>query len=367
MTPRQSPVRRQNPSGRIVWVARFKGPDGRRQIAKPAWNGGKGSFDRKSDAQRAIDEALQRAYGLGVTQPDTIGNYFEDWTNRHPRAARTNATNEHRVSRVLDVKLDGRPLREWRFDELRRRHVNALIDHMLREQGRAVQGVRNILGSLSVMCEDAIDDEVAGANHFKGIRLRKSDPRAQKSSRPVRVWTFEQMHEFAAAMDRWEPMGRILADCGLRLGELLPLEQEDWEGSTLTVRQTAHEGVITAGTKTDHGEATPGRVVPVPAGLELILARTELRTDTTLLLPTATGKLWRERNFYRDVWYPAQKVTGMDARPHEFRHSFVSNLRAAGIQDADLADVTGHTVETMIGNYTHPLRRSYDRIREVIG
>jgi integrase len=54
-------------------------------------------------------------------------------------------------------------------------------------------------------------------------------------------------------------------------------------------------------------------------------------------------------------------------RPHDCRHSWITQLRAAGIDDADLAAVAGHTVETMIGTYTHPLGRSHDRIRKVIG
>jgi integrase len=54
-------------------------------------------------------------------------------------------------------------------------------------------------------------------------------------------------------------------------------------------------------------------------------------------------------------------------RPHDCRHSWITHLRAAGIDDADLADVAGHTVETMIGIYTHALGRSHDRIRRLIG
>jgi site-specific recombinase XerD len=49
------------------------------------------------------------------------------------------------------------------------------------------------------------------------------------------------------------------------------------------------------------------------------------------------------------------------------RHSFVSHLRAAGIDDADLADIAGHRVETMLSCYTHPLRQSLDRVREIVG
>jgi hypothetical protein len=61
------------------------------------------------------------------------------------------------------------------------------------------------------------------------------------------------------------------------------------------------------------------------------------------------------------------RASKLAIRPHDCRHSWISHLRAAGIDDADLADVAGHTVETMIGTYTHALGRSHDRIRGLIG
>lgn len=35
---RESPVKRRNPSGEVVWVARYTGRDGKHHIAKPTWN-----------------------------------------------------------------------------------------------------------------------------------------------------------------------------------------------------------------------------------------------------------------------------------------------------------------------------------------
>ena len=58
---------------------------------------------------------------------------------------------------------------------------------------------------------------------------------------------------------------------------------------------------------------------------------------------------------------------GCDYAPHDLRHSWVTHLRAAGIDPADLAAVAGHTVETATARYTHALGRSDDRIRQVIG
>jgi integrase len=36
-------------------------------------------------------------------------------------------------------------------------------------------------------------------------------------------------------------MIRVFTDTGLRLGEVLPLRREDFDGKTLQVRRTAHE------------------------------------------------------------------------------------------------------------------------------
>jgi integrase len=298
---RESPVKRRNPSGKVVWVARYRGRDGKHHIAKPTWNRGKGTFARKADAQRAIDEA----YGLS-DRPDTLGAYFATWTERHPRSERTNATNQHRIGRLVDVEVEGIALKDWPLRELRRRHALVLVDHMLKTEGRTTSGAVGILRSLSAMAEDAITDEVCDLNPFKGIRIRASDPRAKKKRRPIRVFSFEEMHRFARAAGRYEALVRTFTDTGMRLGEVLPLRPEDFDGKTLQVRRTAHEGTILDGTKTDHGEEGAGRVVPVPATLGWMLeAQINLNgPDCELIFTTPRGRMWRERNFYRDVWNP---------------------------------------------------------------
>lgn len=195
--PRQTPYKRTYASGRVGWVARYYDMHGRAHYAKPRWNGGKSTFARKGDAQRAIDEALERLRGAPAL-PETIGGYYEHWLKRYPRSTRTNKTNAGRVSYVLDVEIEGRPLGEWEFDELRRRQALSLLDHMLRVEGRAANGARGILSVFSAMAEDAIGDDVATQNAFLGIRLRRNDPRIRKPAKKIRVWSFEQMRAFAA-------------------------------------------------------------------------------------------------------------------------------------------------------------------------
>jgi integrase len=177
------------------------------------------------------------------------------------------------------------------------------------------------------------------------------------------------MHRFAKAAGRYEALVRTFTDTGMRLGEVLPLRAEDFDGETLQVRRTAHEGTILEGTKTDHGEEGAGRVVPVPATLAwMIEAQINLNgSDTELIFMTPSGRMWRERNFYRDVWTPTQQASGVDIRPHECRHSYLTHLRGAGIPDADLAQVLGRSVTTMLARYTHPKGGSAKAIRETLG
>jgi integrase len=377
---RESPIKRVNPSGKAVWVARYTARDGRRRVARPPSNRSKGTFARRHEAQEAIDWAYEQEE-KGV--PEMVGAYAETWIERHPRSPRTNRTNAGRVRQVLDVEVDGRPLRDWPFRELRRRHALELVGHMLEVQGRATTGAQNILRTLSAMTEDAITDEVGDLNWVRGVKVRTNDPRAQRQPRAARVLGFEQMHVFAAAAGPHEAAVRVISDCGLRLGELLGLERSDFDQDALSLRGSAHDGAFTPG---DQPTKKHVRRIPCPPSTVELIRGVPARIDTALLFPTPSGRLWWERNFYRDVWYPAQEALagvastlpyaerrrlvaerGLDFRPHDFRHSWVTHLRAAGVDPADLAEVAGHTVETATARYTHALRRSDEHIRRIVG
>jgi integrase len=347
---RESPIRRINPSGQERWIARYTAHDGRRLSA--------GTFKLKREAQEAIDAA----YGI-PTNTQTVEGYLEHWLRVRPRSARTDQTNESRIRNVLDVRIEGLPLRGWDLRSLRRRHRDELVTRMLVDQGRAPGGARNILRALSAMFEDAITDELVEINPWQGAKIRDDDRRAQKKARKPRVWTFEQMHKFAAKAGKNEAMIRVLADCGLRIGELFALKRADLEDGLLRVRGTAWEGQITGSTE----EKDHDREVPVPPGCMAIIRAMPVRIDSQFLFPSPAGKVWRYSNFTRRVWQKAQIASGMDPTPHEFRHSFVTHLRAAGIDPADLADVSGHSVEVATRIYTHPQRKSFDQIRGVIG
>lgn len=389
MSHREAPKRRVNPSGKVVWIARYTDSRGRRRIAKPAWNRGSGTFRLRRDAQRAIDEA----YAL-PEEHDTVRGFLPVWLRNSDRTERTDDTNRDRINSVLDVEIEGREFGDFPLNEIRRRHVKALTSHMLLVHGRAATGAAGVLRSLSTFMEDAIDEDLADANPFRGARVRRDDKRALKKSRPPQVFTFAEMREFAAcgrpevreatrrpkknpddpdetprfySARNFEPMILTIALSGMRLGEVLALRTSQIGDGEFRPSGTAYKGRIVEG-NTD--EKTHVRRIPCPASLEFIIASwlaEDDRPDTDVLFPTGAGNVWHSGSFYRDVWTPARIASGMSIRPHDCRHSWVTHLRAAGVDDADLAEVAGHGVGTMLSTYTHSTGRSDAKIRELLG
>lgn len=385
MSHREKPKRRVNPSGKVVWIARFTDSRGRRRIAKPDWNRGKGTFRYRRDAQRAIDEA----YHL-PEEFDTVRGWLPTWLAGSDRSERTDDTNRDRINSVLEVVIEGREFGDYPLGEIRRRHVKALISHMLLIHGRAATGAAGVLRSLSTFMEDAIDADLADANPFRGARVRRDDKRATKKSRTPQVFTFDQLREFAAcgrpeirqatmkpkrnpddpaepprfySAVNYEPMLLTFALSGMRVGEILALRTSQFTGTEFRPSGTVYKGRIIEG---DTDEKTHVRRIPCPASLAFLIQTEAIREDTEILFPTPKGTIWHSGSFYRDVWTPARLAFGHDIRPHDCRHSWVTHLRAAGVDDADLAEIAGHGIGTMLATYTHPTGRSDKQIREVL-
>lgn len=389
MKRRESPLKRVNPSGEVVWVARYTNREGKRRSA--------GTFKLRREAQAAIDVAHEREEAAAdragaPVASRTLAEYAAVWPDRHPRSIQTAKSHATRLRALLQIPVYGQPLGEYPYRELRRHHMNEAIDHMLRVEGRAQKGAIGVRNTASAMTEDAITDQVAEVNFAKGAQVKANDPRIRKAAKKIRIWTFDQLREFAAAgrpeirrrtlrpRSQWradekrhysavdyEPMLATLCLANFRIGEVFALlrSQMDLEGGFFYPDGSAYEGQITRGdstTKKHQGEPNP-----IAPSLAVILRGMAPRIDTPLLFPTPSGEVWRDSNFRRDVWEAAQIASGMDLQPHECRHSYVTHLRAEGVDPADLAAVTRHDIDTATRHYTKPLGRSMDQIKEVIG
>jgi hypothetical protein len=108
--------------------------------------------------------------------------------------------------------------------------------------------------------------------------------------------------------------------------------------------------------------------VPIPTGCVRCWMRTRRRMLGPFLFPDPAGKPWSERVFYRNRLVSGEgRVSGWMCCRTISWHSFVSHMRAAGVDPADLASATGHTVATATGHYTHSTGATFDLMRSVAG
>jgi integrase len=320
-----------------LWLARYTGADGRVLQA--------GRFERKRDAQKAIAKATER----GLTGSTAVVDFLEDWLERFPRHPRTQQTNEERIRRYILPYLPRRghiPMSQLRRATLRN------VQTQLLKQGLSKETIDGAFSSLSAMLRDAVDDELLDANPAHGIRVRANDPRLrpEREPRERRAVPADELAAFIAHVPSghravcWTPFLT-----GVRPGELFGLARPDLDRDRcmIFVHQTVSRyGQLQAGLKTSHhisDRERRGRWTLFPRSL-LALIDANVSNIAGWLYPSPRGRHWSHRNFYRDVWEPAQEAAGTSFSLYDARHTFSSRLLAAGIPLLDVSAWMGHSL-----------------------
>jgi integrase len=136
---------------------------------------------------------------------------------------------------------------------------------------------------------------------------------------------------------------------GVRPGELFGLTRADLDrgGLPVFVHQTVSRyGHLEPGLKTTHhvrDRERRGRWTLFPGSLLALIDASPADIDSRLY-PSPRGRHWSHRNFYRDVWEPAQQAAGTDFTLYDARHTFSSRLLAAGIPLVEVAAWMGHSL-----------------------
>ena len=99
-----------------------------------------------------------------------------------------------------------------------------------------------------------------------------------------------------------------------------------------------------------------------------------VRLHRRLIFPSPTGRVWAQRNFYRDVWEPASEKAGTDFTVYDLRHTFTSHLLASGVPTVEVAAYVGHSTRQLDGLdntttrvYQHPTGEYREAALEAIG
>lgn len=354
-----------------------------------------GRFKRKGDANKAslkkVNElnAQRTTPGAARVTPGavlTFARWHEIWPVRVRRDDRTINTNKYRISKYVIPYLP----------EQGRIPVTHLTRGMLHdvqvallEAGYAKSTIDGALSALSAVLGYAMDEERIEANVAYRMRVDPDDP-LLNPIREQRERRYIPPDEFARFFKHVKPQHRAVCLAALATGcrtqELLGLERSDHdrERQRVFVHQRAKvlggdakdDATFRPGLKTTKGvrrktKEERGRWTLFPAILSSVAPT---RLHRRLIFPSPTGRVWGQRNFYRDVWDPASKKAGTDFTIYDLRHTFTSHLLANGIPAVEVAAYVGHSTRqlgdldnTTTRIYQHPTGEYREAALEAIG
>ncbi len=236
---------------------------------------------------------------------------------------------------------------EQALDTIRYKDVIDLIA-LLESKGLAPKTIRNVIGSLSAICNFARAPQRRwmSSNPCEGVELP-----AVPETTEVRYLTLEQVDALIAHLppSPFLRLDRVLfltaALTGLRKGELVALRWRDidWQSQRIRVRRNYTRGAF--GTPKSRRSA---RAVPMAdelaGALDRYYKQSHWQADDDLVFahPT-TGGVMAKSNLSRRMTV-ALRDAGLDEthRFHDLRHTFGTRAAAAGVPMRTLQEWLGH-------------------------
>ena len=231
-------------------------------------------------------------------------------------------------------------LYSMRFNDIRKSHLQGIVDNC----GKNYPTLRKLKVLFTVMYKFALENDICSKDYSQYvdiIQYKDQNPNAYNrkpfsSAEIETVWKWKDTNEYISVI-------LMLIYCGCRIGELLDLKKEN-------VNLNERWFDITA-SKTESGI----RKTPISKKVLPFFEYWYNKNDCEYLLSTPDAKHFVYHNYYDSYWKPFVDQMGMpNHRPHDTRHTCVSLLTAAGVDDKIIKKIVGHKGQSVTETvYTH--------------
>ncbi|MBO4998169.1 MAG: site-specific integrase [Lachnospira sp.] len=293
-----------------------------------------GYYKTQSEALVALAHYNENPYAMDSNKV-TFAEVFEKWSAEHyPKISKSNI-NGYNASYKLCVALHG-----MKFNEIRKSHLQNVVDTC----GKNYPTLRKLKVLFTVMYKFALENDICLKDYSQYVNVTQYKDRNPNAynRKPFDFaeietsWKWKDTNEYISVI-------LILIYTGCRIGELLDLKKEN-------VNLNERWFDITA-SKTESGI----RKVPIAKKILPFFTYWYNKNDCEYLLSTPEGKHFTYRNYYDSYWKPL--ITQMelsDHRPHDTRHTCISLLTAAGVDDKIIKKIVGHKGQSVTETvYTH--------------
>ena len=292
-----------------------------------------GYYRTKNEAMIALADYNKSPYDVDASKV-TFQEVYERWSAEHfPTVSESNAKG-YRAAYLLCDSIANKRMADVKLDDLQ---------YIADNSGKNTPTLRKYKVLIGLMFKYAVIHDIItpDMNKAQYIDIKKAgnpnaynrEPFSKKEIETVWKWKDTNVYFNVILM---------LIYSGCRISELLDLKKEN-----VNIEERWFDVIAS---KTESGI----RKVPISDKILPFFEYWYNLNDCEYLLSTPDGKHFVYRNYYDSYWKPLIEQMGMNHRPHDTRHTCISLLAEAGVDDRLVKKIVGHKGQGVTQQvYTH--------------
>ena len=292
---------------------------------------------------------IRHIYGIDTRVKHTFATWSEIWFQNHQdNISPTTRENYKYILTTLKAHLGSRKL-----DGIKAFDIEQLLKE-LRREGRSDSYLASCRGMLYQIFNKAEANDLILKNPVRFADKMRSNRTAPKRKDAFRAEEVRRMME-QLPHDLLGESIRLMLGTGMRTQELLALEPRHiaQDGSMISIRQAVNlvKGTVSVGTPKSRDSY---RDIPVPPSLRPC-AMAIRNTEKKFIWEVGVKDQPCNPSHFRKKFREALKQIGgvRLLTPHCCRHTYVSQMRALGVDLPTIQSIVGHADLDMTQHYLH--------------
>lgn len=287
----------------------------------------------KAEAMQMLAEYNQNPFDVKASKV-TFQNVYEQWSkSKYPTISKSNVHGyeaSYKVCGTLYNKV---------FKDLRLVDLQFVVDTC----GKNYPTLKKLKGLFNQLYDYAMKNDICNKdysefvdiNRYKDKNPDKRDHNKFEKDEVERLWQFADQPYYQIIL--------MLIYNGCRISEFLDLKKEN-----INLEEQYFDVIAS---KTENGI----RRVPIADKVLPLYKAWYESSDCEYLLHTPQNQHFDYRNYYDSYWTPLMDSLGFDHKPHDTRHTCISMLVEAHVDQTMIKKIVGHSGAMTLTErvYTH--------------